>query len=294
VTVLSSEHFFQPETDDAAFRDLLAEVSDDVEPWLYLRPPSGHYLSWINQESRSCAGIDRPRPLEVRGRIESIERAFGARMRLRPFEAGQLAEGDSLADFLRHALGGPAGLQDLRGARVNETVSAEAMSILAANRRVNLPGLDWAPTPQQTLLETTLREIEARRGRRAKPRLRPEVAAAIDAASIDLLWLRKRYGLLFEAVDYAAVGAPMPAEIAARNRVEEVCEVDPELREGLLFEALSPMLEAGVSIGALDRMIGARKLVSVRGRAIATLKAARRNMLGGLARAGGAAKPPGK
>lgn len=260
--ILSSENFFLgPAGDMEQFRDRLVEVSPNIRLCLYVRSPAPFYLSGLNQQAKSRSSIRLPHPLQVRETIQAIEAAFGQRIEIRAFDPARLHESDSLADFLAHMIDAPLEVRQLRGERVNETVSAEAMDILVRNRRVNLPDMDRVPTETQTLLIETLRALDLASGRKIKPRLHPDVTTAIVRASTELLWLRDRYGVVFSDVDYATIDGTMPEDVAGRTRIDELCAVDEAWREELLFRAMHQMLEAGSAIGTLKRIVPVQGMV---------------------------------
>ena len=173
----------------------------------------------------------------------------------------------------------PPEVRQLRGERVNETVSAEAMDILVRTRRVNLPEMDRVPTETQTLLIETLRALDLASGRKIKPRLHPDVAAAIVRASTELLWLRDRYGVVFSDVDYATIDGTMPEDVAGRTRIDELCEVDEGWREELLFRAMHQMLLAGSAVETLKRIVPVNGMVRAYVGTDRLVKRTRRGML---------------
>jgi hypothetical protein len=276
VTVISCEEFFRFPEDIAGFRPFLAAVSEDIQPCIYVRAPAPYYLSMVNQQAKSAARIPSPAPMAVRGPIETIEAGLGAPMRIRAYEPSVLEAGDSLADFLRHMVEAPQSLADLRGERINETISAEAMSIAMAHRRASRAERDHVPSRTQSRLLALAQNVEEAAGRQARPRLRPEVAEAITAASADLLWLRDARGVPFDGIDYDRVGAALPPEIAGATEIHEICDFDHGWREELAMRVLHEGLKDGVALGELDDVVAGRRLLRLTERGRVAGRRARR------------------
>ena len=201
--------------------------------------------------------------LEVRETIEAIERAFGAEVQARAFERGQLSDGDVTRDFLEHALRvTPNMLETVAAVVSNKGDFAEVMDISVRNRRLNHPGSDFTFVREHMRLLERLRSIERQvYEERRRPELRPEISEAIVRASVDVLWLRDRYGIQFQDLDYSTIdGTPLNGLPIPRN-VDDLFAVDAELRETLLYRALSEGLgeESRLSRYLLSRIYaGAR------------------------------------
>ena len=95
----------------------------------YLRKPSEHYLSGLQQKIKWSTVVRmRPRPKEYRKVLESYDACFGpSAVSARLFHRDHLENGDIVADFCKHYLAefriDPAKLGVV--GRVNETLSAE-------------------------------------------------------------------------------------------------------------------------------------------------------------------------
>jgi len=244
--VLSSESLYR--VLDASARATLAETLAPFGPVrvaVYLRRPSDYYLSALQQRLKSAHTVTPPRvrsPLEV---LAGYAAAFGpAALAPRVYDRALLAEGDIVADFLAAHLPeagvDPATLA--RGRRTNETVSAEAMDLMRRFRLAFHAAEEDVPSRAGSALLRTLARADQALGP-ARPRLRPEIAAAIDYARPDALRLRDEHGLVFPGLDYDRLARPrLPGRSLAPRlrallrpwRLEEVVEIDPERRAALI------------------------------------------------------------
>jgi hypothetical protein len=124
------------------------------------------------------------------------------------------------------------------GESVNETVSAEAMSILSSFRQNCHPQENGMHTWEASALLDLLRKTEREKGSYTRPRLKPEVAVAIERQCKDLQWLRDSFGVTFTTL-YPEVTNLPHMEL---DGVESVCEVNPAKREQLLMLVLKQIL----------------------------------------------------
>jgi DNA-binding phage protein len=227
-----------------AIAALGAELGE-VRVAVYLRQPSEYYLSALQQHLKNAHSITAPRVGSPLGVLESYAAAFGpAALAPRIYDRRMLADGDIVADFLAAHLpeAGIAPGALTRPAHGNETVSGEAMEILRAYRLAFHPQADDVPTRDSAALLRALRRIDGEIGA-GRPRLRPEIAEAIDYARTDALHLRDRFGLVFPGLDYARLArrGGVLARLRARlgglrepRRLEEVIAIDPALRRAML------------------------------------------------------------
>jgi hypothetical protein len=265
--VLSSEMFFGTVSVDGQgrFRERLEEIFPSITICLYVRSPASHFRSLAQQETKSAGAVSPPHPLSVRESIEIIERVFGKRLIVRPFERSQLQDGDVVSDLMGQVIGSPELAQELRGPKLNESLSAEAMSISTRYRKATFPDLDGVQTAESRLLVKRLSAIEQAAGRSGKPKLKPEIARAIVHASSDLHWLRDRYGIAFGDVDYAAVDGMPLTEFAGLTQVEDLFEVDEAWRDELLYYALHEGVETRLSLDQMRRVVPQARIASALG-----------------------------
>ncbi|HET7715553.1 MAG TPA: hypothetical protein VFK86_07980 [Bauldia sp.] len=227
--VLSSEFLFGAvgEAGGDALRALLAPLGGSTEIICYVRRPSDYYLSMAQQRLKASWVI---RPVEAIGYRRSLEAALVAAERVHavPYDRSLFPDGDVVADFAARFM--PEAAADLRAVtdlKVKPSMSAEAMAIVQAYRRSHHPDENDRFTPDTGQLVRRLGEREAELGGRRRPELLPHVRDHIDQSSVDLLWLRDTFGIVFDGIDYVTIAAR--AGLTPES-VDEICVVDPERR----------------------------------------------------------------
>lgn len=248
VVVISAENFWNLR-DDAPdrLRRQLDGIASDVRVAAYLRSPAALYLSRLNQKIRMMRKLPIVSPSYYTSAIDSYAAGGFSDISLRVFDVVSLAEGDIVQDFCANYLPElSAPLQSQAGARTNESVSAEALTLL---REVYISaGFDDYATRPKPLIRSrvmrVVREIERYVGGATKPRLHPEVAAAVVARSMDLLRLRDEIGVTFPDVDYSLVGTTPALDLDAVDNVPSLCLVDEARLDEMRAGAARPLAEA--------------------------------------------------
>ena len=204
--ILSSETLFG--SLNAAGRRALPEalrpLGERITVAAYLRQPSEHYVSGLQQRLRQSSDLGLVKaPLFMRHLRRYVE-AFGKEAVVpRVYERSALRNGDIIDDFLgTHLAEAPVDLAKLtRKAGGNTSLSAESMDLMRRYRRAFHRGADDVSTSDSTGLVRALRRSDQATGA-GKPRLRPEVAEFIDYSWSDPLRLRDEYGIVFPRLDY--------------------------------------------------------------------------------------------
>ena len=133
-----------------------------------------------------------------------------------PFVRNELYGGDIALDFASRFI--PDCLQDVEACAagsINETVSAEAMSILQSYRIENHSDRSDIHTEDTSILLDVIREIEMKSGLFTRPKLKPEIASLVDRLSRDVFWLRNKFGVSYENIDEAIIDGEEPVGPAA-------------------------------------------------------------------------------
>jgi hypothetical protein len=238
--ILSTEGLFRP-LPTGRHETLRQVFGASGEPRFvaYLRRPSEHYLSNLQQTLKASAIVSPPKPSGYRKILESYDACFGPQaVSARLFHRDHLENGDTVADFCKHHLAefgvDPAKLHVVGSA--NETLSAESMDILRRYRAAFHAERHNVFTRDTQALRVTLARIDRAHGA-PRPRLRPGLAEAIDLASHDCLWIRDRFGVVFPGLDYdrlaAAATAPAP-DFAREDSLDAVVVIDRDLRARVL------------------------------------------------------------
>ncbi len=232
VTVLSAEFLFGPVADEGpeALRNLLAPLSRTFEIVCYVRQPSDYYLARAQQALKASWELPAAGPVRYRPTLESAL-AAAETVHAIPFDRHRFPNGDVVEDFVAQVLPEAQGvLQSVVHPKVKPSMSAEAMAIVQDFRRERHPDANDRFTRDTGALMRHLATREAEMEGQRRPRLRPEVAALVDQSSTDLLWLRDRFSIAFDGVDYTS----LHERSAFRpDNVADICLVDMERKETL-------------------------------------------------------------
>ncbi len=243
-------------------RDLLGQLSDDVELLLYIRNPADRYQSAVRQAAKSRGVFTAPRALNVRAFLESVETGFGRPATLRPYDRSALVNGDIVADFLFAV--DPRIAPDVVPRTVsNESLSTEATAILLAYRQHIAPETIGYNAGRPQVARQLLRELDAAVPRSVPESLRPEVREEVLRSSTELDWLRDRYGFEVPGVRYPVDdGSPLP-DLERYERIDEVCLVDHDRLAELTARTLDALVSTAAS-GLRPRLRAARTRVSAK------------------------------
>lgn len=270
--VLSSEFFFpDPQLEEQArFKALLGELSDDVQPIVYFREPAAHYGSSVQQSIKNGREVEFVEGGRFRSYAEVVEAAFGRKITACIADRDQLIGGDTLTDFATRFVAPVSGEVTLKAEPLNESISAESLAILHRYRRLRYPDIRVGQMPDHYALRTILARIEASGARPPSPKLRPEVAQAVRRATTDVLWLRDSHGIVFNGVDYGSVdGQPVDFDPTLAT-VEDLFVVDAQRRDQLLGRAMAEMLPAWREVERMPK--ASRTVASITGRVLSRMK----------------------
>ena len=233
VVVLSAESLFGllGEVGPAPLRSMLTPLGAQTEVVCYVRRPSDYYLSMAQQQLKASAVI---RPVSAVAYRRSIEAAVAAvdRVHLVPYERSLFPGGDIVADFAARFMPEAAG--ELRP--VEEPEGQGKHERRGDGHRAGVP--QRAPSRRQRPFHARHRRADAGGSPDAKSSsagsaalsFLPQVRELIDQSSVDLIWLRDAFGIVFGGIDYAAIAA---APGFRPKTVADICIVDPERREAL-------------------------------------------------------------
>jgi hypothetical protein len=299
--VLSYEGLFRPLPRErhALLRESYRALGGQPRFVAYLRRPSEHYLSSLQQRIKASSKVTGPAPRDYRRTLESYDACFGPEaVTALLYDRRHLERGDIVADFCARFLAeygvDPA---RLRRGRSNATLSAESMELLWRYRAAFHADRDDVATRDSKALLKALANADARLGA-SRPRLKPGVAEAIDYGSGDALWLRDRFGVVFPDLDYdrlaaetrAASPAPGPGDAAA---LDQLIVIDRAMQARLADEIARSSWAADEGRRAWLESLGAARpsrLGALRRRAAAAL-AARLRRIATRAPAGPPSRP---
>jgi len=226
--VLSSEYLIH-ETDGMAKASLsavLAKLSDDVTPVVYVRHPVDHYRARLQQRLKTNSQILPPLNRDVKGSLLDTEAAFGRAPELVAFDRKGLHGGDIVEDFATRFLDPWVKADDLPRFKTNVGLSAEALVLMIrlraeggdtyeTSRRVarlipRLEALDQSDPPAQTLT------------------LLPEVAEAALRGATGHRWLAETGRLQIPGLDVDKIDGTLPPDWMNTAPPESLFFHDPE------------------------------------------------------------------
>jgi hypothetical protein len=243
--VLSGEAFYRKfsTAEVGRLKALFGPLAETIEVVIYVRRPSEYYLSSVQQSLRASHDIKSVRPVKYRAAIEPYLTGIADKTHVIPFVRDALYHNDIAADFAGRLI--PECLAEVEAAAVgplNETVSAEAMSVLQSYRLQNHSELDDIRTRDTGILLELLRQTERDAGLFTRPKLKAEVAETIDAMSRDdVVWLKESFGVSFDGLDVSRLNGVGRRRLKPHT-VESICEVDREKRDRLLMLVLRQSL----------------------------------------------------
>jgi hypothetical protein len=138
--VLSGEAFYRSFSEDEIdkLNKLLRPLAEQVKVVIYARRPSEYYLSSVQQGLRASHKLKPIRPISYRATIEPYLNYIADELSVIPFVRNELYGRDIALDFASRFI--PDCLEEVSASAAgptNETVSAEAMSILQSYRSQN-------------------------------------------------------------------------------------------------------------------------------------------------------------
>lgn len=192
--ILSSEFFFSaPHVE--RLPELIATYIDpaaEIRVIGYLRIPSEHYVSALQQKLKASHNLPNPQPPKI-----SQIRKFGGigALVLRKFARPDLVDGDIVQDFCQTLGIDPDPLRHLPDA-ANATLSAEGVILLQDYRRRHHAERDNVFTEDTHRYIARINEICSNDPHLCtRPQLRPEFAQALDRDCSNLRFIREEYGI---------------------------------------------------------------------------------------------------
>ena len=241
--ILSGESIFIGLTNSSfdLFKARLQELTSEIQVIVYIRKPSAHYLSSIQEKIKSSGIFPDPSPKSLRASIEVCESISHNKPIVVAYEQNQLFLGDITCDFMQRVL--PAVKLSENSdhfIRENETLSAESMSILYDFH------LEFSTNPTMVNahhLIRLLRDIEKKNTFITRPKLKVDIADYIDQSSLDLIWLAERYQVIFRDLDYSLIGKYQERPTVELNQLPNICIIDGAIKTKILMQLLDALIK---------------------------------------------------
>lgn len=234
--ILSSEFFYSASglwNITQTLTKLLGEPVD-TEFIAYLRTPSEHYISLVQQKLKASHKLMLPPELDI-GRLQELSEI--GKIRLRKFALNSMVNGDIVSDFC--AIMGINDDRFVRGKRDdNKSISAEGMILLQEYRARNCADQDNTFSEGTRNFIKAISVEEARNpSRYTRPKLRLEFARWMDRDTSAVEWLRAHHGI--DLSQDHGVGPSTQIDISKIQKVSELLSFDPilvsQLREAIKF-----------------------------------------------------------
>ncbi|QEE36015.1 hypothetical protein FTO60_10005 [Octadecabacter sp. SW4] len=209
--VLSSEYFFRV-VPPGRWVDLLKSIPgtdpSNVRICCYVRKPSAHYLSLLQQRLKASFEILPPQPHNFRRVLDSYKEHFPeAEISVRAFERGALVGQDISKDFFASQLTtvSESVADKAKSDEANTSLSAPAMMLLRDFREKFFLYDNDKFMKESKFLIKVLESLDAKM-ENTRPQLRPEIVDQIDYGGSDLVWLRDAHGISFTGYDFDRAG----------------------------------------------------------------------------------------
>ena len=227
----------------AELKAIFGPLAETIEVVIYVRRPSEYYLSSVQQSLRASHDVKSVRPIKYRAAIEPYLTGIANKTHVIPFARDTLYHNDIAADFAWRLI--PECLAEVEAAAVgplNETVSAEAMSVLQSYRLQNHSELDDIRTKDTGILLELLRQTERDAGLFTRPKLKGGSGGNHRRHVSRRRGLAQGiFGVSFDGLDVSRLNGVGRRRLKPQT-VESICEVDREKRDRLLMLVLRQSL----------------------------------------------------
>jgi|GEM_PF-1476262 len=216
----------------ASFAEQYLGRGSELEFIAYLRTPSEFYVSMMQQWFKASAqllALEPPDMLKQLDRYSSLGKVM-----VRKYDRAGFKDGSVISDIC-DLVGVDSTALDHKDLQANISLSAEGIILLQDYRRRYHAGREAIFTADtKAFIGKIAQEESAHPGLYTKPRLRTEIARALDRETPDLRGLRRRYGVAL--ADRRALpwtrGAPVD-RLGPFSEAAAVIEHDPALVEKL-------------------------------------------------------------
>jgi len=199
----------------------------------------------MQQNAKICYFLrpyDQP---SIRVGLELIEKVFDRDPIVRAFDRNQLVGGDILQDFCSEVLGLRHLVPTIPFVSENTTLSAEATRALLDYGQF-LDDLEGEISEEQSAL--VIRRISLfvdPAGSLTALTLNPDLVDAIRRSADQYIWLRDKFGIEFEELDYDNIKSEAVGALERFNNPDEIFEYDHHKQAWLLLSILHTMTGPG-------------------------------------------------
>ncbi len=204
----------------------------------FIRKPSDHYLSDCFQKIKHSSKIKKPIAANIKNVISSYEK-IGTVIPLK-YNAKYNVE-DKFIEVCN------INEKNLIKSKESEniSISSEAAAILQKYRSIKYPEYDDMNIQNVNKLRKILVQIIKENDLQNNVELNEIIKMYIDYGCNDLFWLHDKYDISFDDINYKLIGSP--PEITLPRLVEDICYIDEEIKEKLLYEIIDRLLRNEVN-----------------------------------------------
>jgi hypothetical protein len=229
--IISAEGLFRQMTDLRA-NQLLARLQTvsncPVLVHAYIREPSSHYFSAMQQGLKTGRGIKNPGLISPVKVLNSYKKIKQFKLGVRAFDPTKLLNGDVFSDFIDW-IGYPDLKTNKKNNRENTSISSEAMAV-AFSLGAKRPPTNMVELKRHRQVIKLIKTLDEILPNPTKPILFPEIKDKLVRLDKDIIPLRDEYGLLFEGIDYNVAGVDAGKNYPTFKNIEEICAYDPDRR----------------------------------------------------------------
>ena len=191
----------------------------------YLRSPASHYISIIHQRIKATSYLPAPKHIDYEAYLSPWQTA--GKLSVRKYDITHFYENDILSDMFHECNIKPNPFSGKRIAFINKSLSPEATYLLHKFRS-NIYGNkdNYFNEPTKNLINA-LRAAEATLGGYSyfsKPVLKPKYQTYFETPSPGTNFLKKRYGLQFQEINYDLKPCPPPE--THPNTIDDIFYID--------------------------------------------------------------------
>lgn len=260
--VLSAESLFSilnPEL----FVEKLAEYLPHLREiliFVYLRRPSTHYMSLVQQQLKRSARFSDPKRPQYAAILKRWSNV--GRLNLREFDRKCMINGDVVTDFWVNTLPSIQLPESAEVIRSNVSMSAEGLLIFQRFRHAFCAHREGMRTKRSKFLLSSIRLVEQSNELKmqfSKASLKPELRDFLDYATSDNAELEKFFDFKYRFMVDGQSGEPaIVAPISGLRWVDELVEVDPERVDCLLH-----LLKYDKTLPLIHRLINQAQLRNI-------------------------------
>ena len=229
--VLSAETLFHDFStiSEMPISQFLGQYFDDIRVVVYIRSPVPDYISRISQQIRTAKSMMFPQVRPVKSIVEYYENEFPGAVHVFPFERKQLINNDVLCDFLTKNVPDAIKLMEEDNSQFKNVALPSDLLLQLQKLRLGIQAEERVPSISTNALitwfaENYIKKTQPKRDLSKKSiKLRKEIIEFLQISATDYKWLKKKYGVIFNDLDYSKI-EQRDNPYQNYYRLEDICE----------------------------------------------------------------------